>query len=172
MSPAYMTFKEIAAGAEVFIDANIFVYHFLDKSSNCSDFLALLEEGEYRGLTSVNVMTEVLHRLMVTEAKAKKLVRAPRVLKKLNENPEIICRLTDYSTVVQAILDMSIRILPLTSEHLLASQAVRSQYGLLVNDSLIVAMMKENGIDVLATNDEAFARVDWIRTLRPMDVVP
>ena len=40
MSPAYMTFKEIAAGAEVFIDANIFVYHFLDKSSNCSDFLA------------------------------------------------------------------------------------------------------------------------------------
>ena len=170
MNPAFMTFKELEAGSEVFIDANIFIYHFLDMSADCSDFLALLEEGGYRGLTSVNVLTEVLHRMMMMEARTKNLVKSPGALKQLNKKPDLVRRLVEYSTIAQVVPDMGIRVLPLTPEHLLASQAIRAQYGLLINDSLIVTMMKESGVNNLATNDEAFRRVDGIRVYGPADI--
>ena len=170
MSPAFMTFKELEAGADVFIDANIFIYHFLDMSADCSDFLALLEEGGFRGLTSVNVLTEVLHRLMIIEARTKGLVKSPGALKQLNKKPDLVRRLVEYSTIAQVVPDMGIRVLPLTPEHLPASQAIRAQYGLLINDSLIVTMMKESGVNNLATNDAAFRRVEAIRVYGPTDI--
>ena len=167
MNPAFMTFKELEPGAEVFIDANIFIYHFLDMSTNCSDFLGLLEEGRYRGLTSVGVVTEVLHRLMIMEARTKKLVKSPGALDQLNKKPDLVRRLVEYSTAAQVIPEMGISVLPLTHGHLLSSQAVRARYGLLINDSLIIAMMKESGVTNLATNDGAFRRVDGIRIFGP-----
>ena len=170
MSPVFMTFKELEPGAEVFIDANIFIYHFLDMSADCSDFLTLVEEGGYRGLTSVNVLTEVLHRLMIMEARTKNLVKSPGALKQLNKKPDLVRRLVEYATIAQAVPDMGISVLPLRPEHLLASQAVRTQYGLLINDSLIITMMKESGVNNLATNDAAFRRVDGIRVFGPADM--
>jgi predicted nucleic acid-binding protein len=139
-------------------------------SADCSDFLALLEEGGYRGLTSVNVLTEVLHRMMMMEARTKNLVKSPGALKQLSKKPDLVRRLVEYSSITQVVPDMGIRVLPLTPEHLLASQAIRAQYGLLINDSLIVTMMKESGVNNLATNDEAFRRVDGIRVYGPADI--
>ena len=170
MSPAFMTLKELEPGAEVFIDENIFIYHFLDMSADCSDFLALVEEGRYQGLTSVNVLTEVLHRLMIMEARTKGLVKSPGALKQLNKKPDLVRRLVEYSTIAHLIPEMGVSVLPLTQEHLLAGQAVRSQYGLLINNSLILTMMKKSGVNNLATNDEAFHRVDAIRVYWPADM--
>jgi len=82
----------IEAGSEAFIDANIFIYHFTgvsDESSRC-------EEGELTGVTSVNVLLEVLHCLMMIEAVNKKLVSPPNILKKLKKSPGKIKQLLDY----------------------------------------------------------------------------
>lgn len=162
-----MRLKAIPQGSDVLIDANIFIYHFTGNSAECSDVLARCEAGELNGVTSAAVVAEVMHRLMLAEAAVKRLAKAPRVLKKLRERPEMLSRLTDYFIAVQAIFDIGIKVIPLTPELILSSQAIRSLYGLSVNDSLIVATMKEEGVEVLATNDAAFSRVEWIKIFRP-----
>jgi len=170
MNPAFLTFDKLEPGADVFVDANIFIYHFLDLSADCSAFLERIEEGAYRGTTSVFVLTEVLHRMMIMEAKAKNMVKTPGALKKLAEKPDLVRRLVDYSTVAQVVPDMGIHVLPLTPAHVAASQMVRARHGLLINDSLIVALIRESGIANLATHDEAFCRVDGIRVFGPADI--
>lgn len=57
-----MKLAEIKAGSEVFVDSNIFIYHFTGVSDECTDFLSRCEQGELIAMTSVNVILEVLHR--------------------------------------------------------------------------------------------------------------
>jgi predicted nucleic acid-binding protein len=188
MSPAFGTLKEIETGAAVFIDANIFLYHYAGISEDCTEFLGRCASGELKGTTAAHLVAEVLHRAMIMEAMAKNLApksnvkgRAfaaevdPRakpgapsaVVAKLKADPGIVRRLSDHAAAGAAIMDMGVDVIPLTAEILRASGWVRSQSGLLVNDSLTVATMRACGITALATNDEDFARIEGIRLYRP-----
>jgi predicted nucleic acid-binding protein len=162
-----MRLKDVSPGVDIFIDTNIFINHFTGHSAECTEFLIRCEEGELNGVTSTIVVTEVMHRLMLAEAESKKLANAPQILRKLTDRPEIVCRLTDYFVGVQAIYEIGIKVHPLTLELILSSQAIRARYGLMVNDSLIAATMGEAGMEALATNDDGFSRVDWIRVYKP-----
>ncbi len=165
-----MKLRDISPSSDIFIDANIFIYHFTGNSDECSEFLTRCEEGELNGVTSAIVAVEVMHWLMLAEAEAKKFTEPPHILRKLTGKPEIVCRLADYFAGAQAILDIGIKIYPLTAELILNSQAIRARYGLMVNDSLIAAMMGEAGVEALATNNDGFSRVDWIRVYKPEDL--
>jgi len=72
-----MKLDNIESGSEIFIDANIFTYHFTGISDESSNLLNRCEQGDLTGLTSVNVLLEVLHRLMMVEAIRKKLAQPP-----------------------------------------------------------------------------------------------
>ena len=65
---------------------------------------------------------------------------------------------------------MNIEIAPLTISALEASAGVRKQYGLLTNDSILVAVMKGLGMKKLATLDNDFDRVDELLLYKPTDV--
>jgi predicted nucleic acid-binding protein len=165
-----MKLKDISPGSDIFIDANIFIYHFTGNSAECSEFLTRCEGGELNGVTSTIVTAEVMHQLMLAEAGSKNLANAPHILKKLTDEPEVVCHLTDYFVGVQAIFNIGIKVYPLTPELILNSQAIRARYGLMVNDSLIAATMGEAGVEALATNDAGFSRVDWIRVYKAEDL--
>ncbi len=171
MSREYTRFKDIPQGSDIFVDADIFIYHFTGNSAECSEVLARCEGGELNGLTSTIVITEVMHRMMLAEAAFKKLAGAPHILKKLREKPETVCRLADYFVAAQAIFEMGIKVCPLTAELMLNSQVIRARHGLMVNDSLIAATMKESGVEALATNDDGFSRIDWITVYKPQDLL-
>ena len=79
--------------------------------------------------------------------------------------------MNDYFTNTMAILDMGIRVYPITAELLRKSQPIRARYGLLVNDSLIAAIMEEEGIQIMATNDDGFLGIVWIKAYRPSDLI-
>jgi predicted nucleic acid-binding protein len=69
-----LTLSEIIDNADVFIDSNIFIYHFsgLEKFADaCFHFFKRIEEGKVKGSTSTLVIAEVLHRLMIIEASKK-----------------------------------------------------------------------------------------------------
>jgi len=161
---------EIPSGIECFVDANIFIYHFSGISEECSKFLRRCEEGDVVGVTATNVILEVLHRLMMIEAVRKGLITPPNVLRKLQKSPTIVRELGDYFSNVEKIPWMGIRILSFSWETVKSSQAIRARYGLMVNDSIIVAIMKERGIGALASNDDAFERVEDISLYRPRDI--
>ncbi len=83
-----MTLAELRDGDTVFIDANLFIYHFGGRSAECKAFLERCARREVQGYTSTLVLAEVLHRLMVAEAIAKGLVTAKTAVRKLVVSPE------------------------------------------------------------------------------------
>ncbi|MCJ7832813.1 MAG: PIN domain-containing protein [Deltaproteobacteria bacterium] len=158
------------AKSTVFIDANIFIYHFTGASDESSSFLSQCESGIFKGITSTNVILEVLHRLMIVEAVHKRLFYPPNLVNKLKKHPERIKQLHDYFTNTQKIEQMGILVRPISALTILKSQINRSRYGLMVNDSIIVTIMEEEGISYLVTHDKDFNSVTDIKVLSPQDI--
>ncbi len=79
-----MFLSDLEDGSFIFVDANIFIYHFCKKSKfnpASSSFLERAERGKIRGVTSTLIVQEATHRMMIVEAatiltdiKAKNLV--------------------------------------------------------------------------------------------------
>ena len=165
-----MKLSEIKAGSEIFVDSNIFIYHFTGVSDECSDFLSRCEREELIGITSVNVILEVLHRLMMVEAVSKNIVKPPNIVKKLNKSPQKIKRLNEYFVNTEKIQDMGIEIKPLIFETIIKSYVIRLSSGLMVNDSVIIASMKKEGVKLLATNDKVLKNLDEIDVYSTEDI--
>ena len=161
---------ELPAGQTVFIDANIFIYHFTGISQECSDFLERCERGGLWGVTAVHILLEALHRLMMIEAVTKKLVPSGNVARKLRKRPNVAKQLADCQTQTEAILEMGIEVVGLTSDSLKVSYPYRRRDGLLVNDSLTAAVMEAEGVLCLATADPDFTRVEGLRVYSPIDL--
>jgi predicted nucleic acid-binding protein len=161
---------ELPTGRTIFIDANIFIYHFADLSQECSNFLERCERGELWGVTAVHILLEVLHRLMMIEGVTKGLVTSGNVAKKLRKKPNVVRELANCQTQTEAILEMGIEVVGLTSDALKISHPYRRRDGLLVNDSLTAAVMEAEGILDLATADPDFTRVKGLRVYSPLDL--
>lgn len=165
-----MILADLRDGDRVFIDANIFIYHFGGRSLECK---ALLERCACRallGYTSTPVLAEVLHRRMVAEAIAKGLVTARTAVRNLGARPEMVKQLSQYQEDVSKIPHMRLTILPLTLAIVQASTEVRKSEGLLTNDSFVVACMREQGLTQLATANGDFDQVGGITIYKPTDL--
>jgi len=165
-----MILADLRDGDRVFIDANIFIYHFGGRSLECKAFLERCARRELSGYTSTPVLAEVLHRRMVAEAIAKGLVTARTAVRKLGETPELVKQLIQYQEDVSKISQMNLTTLNLTLEIVKASAEVRKGEGLLTNDSFVVACMREQGLTKLATANGDFDRVGGIEVYKPTDL--
>lgn len=165
-----MTFDDIPPGTRIFVDANIFIYHFGGQSFECQNLLKRCAQQQLVGYTSTFILAEVLHRLMIAEAIEKNLVSPKTAVQKLAEMPELVKQLVQYNENVSQIAKMGLTISSLTPEIVAASQAVRTRYGLLTNDSLLIASMNELGIVDLASADAGFTSVLGIRVYGPSDL--
>lgn len=152
------------------MDATIFVYHFTGASTNCRTFLERCEQGDIKGITSVTVLAEATHRLMMIEAVSKGLVSPGNVAQKLRRNAKIIRKLHVYQEQIEKIPLMGIHVEPLDLKVILSAMTVRRQYGLMTNDSLIVATALARNVSLLASADPDFAAVEGIVVHRPTDI--
>src|SRR5919109_627334 len=93
----------LPSGRRVFIDANIFIYHFAQTplSAPCTAFLRRVEIGDIQGTTSVVVLAEVAHRLMVLEAIAAFGFPSRTAVKQLKEHPALVKQLTHYKVATE-----------------------------------------------------------------------
>ncbi|MES1242861.1 MAG: type II toxin-antitoxin system VapC family toxin [Acidobacteriota bacterium] len=162
--------SEIPAGASVFLDATIFVYHFTGASLSCRSLLARCEAGGLHALTSTLVLAEVTHRLMTIEAVARGLVAPGNVVKKLRGRPEIVRQLSLYQEQVEKIPWMGVEVVPLDRRLFLLAAALRTRYGLLTNDSILLATALDHGTGAFASADRDFERVDTIQLYYPPDL--
>ena len=165
-----MTLADLQNGDRIFIDANIFIYHFGGQSLECKAFLERCARRELLGCTATLILGEVLHRLMVAEAVAKGLVSGGRTVRKLGESPELVRQLTQYHDNISNILRMNLTVLDLTTEVVRKSAEIRKEEGLLTNDSLVVAHMREQRLTKLATANGDFDRIDSIEVYKPADL--
>ncbi len=165
-----MTLDRVPASSRIFLDSTIFIYHATGTSPQCRDLLGRCEAGDLRGVTSVVVLAEVAHRLMIIEAVTSGAVSGKDVVKKLRARPDLARRLHVYQEQIERIPLMGVDIVPLGLRVLIRSADVRRQYGLLVNDSLVVAAARELGIESLASADADFRRVEEMTLYRPGDL--
>lgn len=164
------SFEEIGAGQAVFIDANVFIYHLTGRSQACRALLERCEIGEVQGITGVHVVLEVLHRLMMLEAVQKGLISPGNVARRLKEHPEVVQVLGEYAQHAGQIPHMGVQVLPVNRELVRVSHEVRRQAGLLVHDSISVAMMERRGMKAIATQDQDFVRVAGLQVHMADDV--
>jgi predicted nucleic acid-binding protein len=161
-----LTLDEIKDGLPVFIDANIFIYHFTGISEECSRFLERCERGSLKGTTTVQTVLEVIHRLMTIEAVHKGFIQPGNTAGKLKKHPEIVRGLSDYTCGLK-IPAMGIQVIPCSIEDCRLSQKVREKHGLLTNDSLLIAAMQKSDCINLITSDTDFDNIEEITVFKP-----
>ena len=161
--------ENLPAGTHLFLDANIFIYAFLGHSSQCRNLLGHCASEQVFGITILEVINEVTHRLMVAEALGTGVIKRDRV-RDLRGKRREIAKLTEYWAQTSAIFGLNILVLPSDEARLYRAQSVRSRYGLLTNDSLILAAMEESGVDSLAIRDSDFDHISDIKIYKPTDI--
>ncbi|MBI4688574.1 MAG: type II toxin-antitoxin system VapC family toxin [Nitrospirae bacterium] len=165
-----MFLHEIEAGSKVFIDTNVFVYHFSNGSKfnkSCTDFLYRVEMSQIHGVTSAGIIMEASHRLMMVEASSVLAIEIRNLPKYLKQHPDIVKQLTKHLTVPNKIAGLNIEIVRITQKVIEASQFNKTKYGFLSNDALTLKIMEDIGIASIASNDSDFKRVDWLKLYLP-----
>lgn len=158
-------------GSDVLIDANIFIYGVTKRSPQCTNFLTRCSNEQVFGITLFEVVNNATHVFMLGEATQKKLFKAPDKARKfLEKNPDEVKKLTAYWTDTERILALNLIFLPCEEKIVVGAHKVRIQSGLLTNDSVIVATMREYGISNLATHDAGFDSVPGLSVFQPDDI--
>jgi predicted nucleic acid-binding protein len=160
----------LPSGRRVFIDANIFIYHFAQAplSAACTTFLRRVEIGEVLGITSVVVLAEVAHRLMVLEAIASFEFPSRTAVKQLKEHPTLVNQLTHYKIASEKIPAFNVTVEPITAVHFRLAQNLSTAHGLLTNDSLTAAVMQTSTLVDLASNDPDLSAVPGLTIWQPL----
>src|SRR5215213_11215943 len=106
--------SQLPAGADVFIDANIFVYGLTGQSAQCRDFLTRCAREELFGISLLEIVNDATHRFMLAEAVAGGFISSESS-GKLRKHFNVIPHLHAYWTEVQRILSLNLLLLE-TSE--------------------------------------------------------
>jgi len=166
------SFSAIPNGSHLLIDANIFVYGLTATSGQCKTLLERCSREEVAGITLFEIIHEATHKFMTGEALEKGLFAgAEKGARYLDNHPEQVKLLTQYWVNTQRLLALNVVILPTEQDIVMGAQTERVNAGLLTNDSIIVAAMREYGISRMATNDKQFEAVAGITVFAPTDLV-
>jgi predicted nucleic acid-binding protein len=161
---------DIPEGTSVFIDANILAYHRMTVTAltpACTTFLKRVEQQELPGYTSTALLAEAVHKIMLAAAVQQHGLPEKGIVTRLKEKPELIKVLTPQN-VVETVEKMNVVIVTVTSDHIKQAEKLFAQHGLLTNDSITLAIMQQLGITNIATNDDDFDSVDWVKVWKPV----
>ncbi|HEY7328111.1 MAG TPA: type II toxin-antitoxin system VapC family toxin [Gemmataceae bacterium] len=165
-----MIFGDIPTGVAVFLDANVFVYHFTMHPQFSAAATALLERIENRdihGVTSASVLADVSHRLMTLEAHDLLGWPMQGIAHRLKRHPNEVQKLTRYRQALDEISQLGMQIVPVTGPFVSLAADVSRQHGLLCNDALIITVMRDQGLQFLASHDADFDRIPGIVRYAP-----
>lgn len=165
-----MTFEDIPMGSAVFIDANIFVYYAEPHpilGPACRQLLLRIENKELQGFTSAAILSDVAHRIMTLEAAT--LFHRPLqgMVNWLKQHPTELQRLVRASQIVDDIALIGIQVLPVTGPEVSLAASISKQIGLLTDDALLLAVMRQHGLSALASHDADFDRVPGLVRYAP-----
>lgn len=165
-----MIYADLPAGATVFLDASVFIYHFEPNAlfgPAATAFLERIENQEISGITATHILSEVAHRLMTIEAMQAFGWKSAGIALRLRNHPTQVQTLKRFRQAIQEIPLFGIRILMIDPSWLDVAAAISQQIGLLHNDALVIAVMRAHGLSSLASADPDFDRVPGITRYGP-----
>jgi predicted nucleic acid-binding protein len=158
-------------GAAIFLDANTLIYHFTNDpqcGASCTQLLKQVELHQLQGFTSAHVLADVAHRLMTLETITLLGWPLAGIAARLRKHHAEILKLGVYRQAIARIPLLGIQVLAIT--HLLVESAtlLSHQFELLTGDALVVAVMRQQGLSDLASNDADFDRVPGLTRYAPV----
>ena len=166
-----MFLSELEGGSSIFVDANIFIYHFSKQSRfnpEITKFLQRVEEKKVKGITSTYLIQEAMHRMMIIEAASiLKDIKTRDLVSYLKDPPKVVKKLVINRSIPEKIASFGLEIISPDINTVVKSQQMKSEYGFLSNDALSLQIMEDLKINNLASNDSDFESVDFITLYRP-----
>ena len=166
-----MNLDDIPTGSLCVIDTNVLVYAEQGVSGQAQRFLRRCSKGELAGVLPQTVWQELTHRLMLAEAAMRHGSSRGNPAVRLAGKPEIIRDLSLYQSKVRNLLGLGLRFESCTRDDLLQSAfALQRRYGLLTNDSVVLAVAIRLEADGLVSSDKGFRSVEEITVFAPSDL--
>jgi len=167
----------LPAGTRVFVDTNIFDLDYRGKSATCSAFITRVARGEVVAYVNTQVLSDLLHKLMLAEAYVKGLItrrQASALKERLQANRALAASLTDYQTQFENTLAIGLKVLRINRALLIETKDERATHGLMTGDSLHLGNMNRHGPPLrdIVTYDGDFAHIPSLTVWEPMDVIP
>jgi predicted nucleic acid-binding protein len=164
-----MNLDDILNASRVFVDANIILYALDRRSPSCRRFLARCEGQAVEATISTVTLAEIAHRRMVGEARAQGLTGS-NPSRVLGRRPELIRHLRVYAEDVRDLLAGEMTVETVRHEDFFVALELQKQHGLLMNNSLNLAVAKRVGIQGIATADANFDSVQGLILYKPNDI--
>jgi predicted nucleic acid-binding protein len=165
-----MNLNDIKTGSNVVIDANVFIYALQKSSPQCERLLDRCIDEEIYGIVSLHVLAEVMHRMMIAEARDNNWITGSNPTKRLSEQPDRIRELVRYENKIRDLLAMGLQMEPVIQEDFISAMIVQRQEGLMTNDALLVAVCQRLRVESIASADNKFSKVRGISLFSPDDI--
>jgi predicted nucleic acid-binding protein len=162
--------SSIRPGAWVAIDTNILVYANQHRSPDCIGLLKRCASGELQGVVPVPMVAELVHALMLIEARENNWVERANAARALAERPDLVRRLTRYEIQIREFFGLGLRIEPVGAGDILEAIRIQREAGLLTSDALLLAVARRLNCEAVASADKAIGRAPGFSVFAPADI--
>lgn len=160
----------IKHGETVIIDANIIVYAIQGESESCKKFLLRCANDELNGILPVHILAEIMHVLMLAEARDNDWIKGGNSAGQLSDKPERIRQLYRYENLIKDLLSIDLQIVPVEKVDFMTALRIQRETGLMTNDALLAAVADRLRIQAIASSDKALTRLSGKIIYQPEDV--
>ncbi len=167
-----MNLTDIPSESVCVADSNILLYAEQGISREAQEFVRRCSEDELTVILPQTVWQELIHKLMVAEAVMLDKVRGPSPAGKLARKTELIKELGTYRDKIAALISLGMKFESCTREDVLERGLLfQEKYGMMTNDSVILASAVRVKADVLVSADAVFQNVKELMVACPSDIV-
>lgn len=161
---------EISDGEWVVIDTNILVYACQQKSAECAALLRRCARREVRGIVPVPMVAELVHTLMLIEARENGWIERSNPARSLAERPDLVRRFSRYEIQVREFMGIGLRLEPALPGDIIEAMSIQREFGLLTNDALLLAVARRLNCATIASADKAFRDLRGFLVYQPTDL--
>jgi len=117
------------------------------------------------------MVAELVHALMLIEARENNWIDRANAARALAERPDLIRRLTRYEIQMREFFGIGLRIEPAGAADILEATRIQKEAGLLTNDALLLAVARRLNCEAVASADKAIAQASGFRVFSPADAL-
>jgi predicted nucleic acid-binding protein len=162
-----MKLSDICTGEWVVIDTGILVYANQQKCQECIQLLKRCAQRDVRGIVPMPVVTDLVHTLMLIEARENNWVEPTTAARTLADKPDLVRRLSRYENQVREFLGIGLRLEPTTSPDILEAMSIQREFGLFTNDALLLAIARRLNCTAIATTRPSLTRTRGFAIYQP-----
>ena len=165
-----MNLRQIPKNEIVLLDANIPLYSLRGISPQCEQLLRRCAERDVSCIIPSTQFGEVMHRLMIAEARDNGWITGSNPAKQLAEKPDRIRSLYRYEQAMRSLLGLGVVLEPVVREDFLTAMSLQHQNGFMTNDALLVACAQRLRLQAIASADKSMASARGVLLYSPDDL--